>query len=80
MKPEIIKGLEYYKELELRYEQLLEETSNLHVEALKACNATLTAALNRIGMLGKSELAYTSEFTERVTSIVNKVLQQEDLK
>lgn len=46
------------------------------IDILNRRNDGLTAALNKIGMLGKSELAYTSEFTERVTSIVNKALSQ----
>jgi hypothetical protein len=36
----------------------------------------LKKALNRIGILTCSELAYTSEFTERVKGIVSKALTE----
>lgn len=44
-------------------------------KALEAENTTLTAALNKIGILGMSEHAYTSEFTERCKAIVQGVLK-----
>lgn len=40
----------------------------------------LTTALNRIAMLGLSELAYTSEFTERVNAIAREALTVEPKK
>ena len=67
--------LEYYKEMELRYNQLLEETSNEAWMNLQNRVVELTNALNRIGMLGMGELAYTSEFTEKVNGIVRGVLK-----
>jgi len=59
---------EYYKELELRYNQLLDETSTKEV-------IKLTSALNRIGILILSEHAYTSQFTEQVRAIVIEALK-----
>lgn len=41
------------------------DKSRLEIE-----HAEMKAALNKIGMLGMSELAYTNEFTERVMNIV----------
>jgi hypothetical protein len=89
--------LEYYKEMELRYNQLLEETSAKELKELKAVNNYLKVALknagecghgqlaqeneqfrhalNSIGILGMGELAYTSEFTEKVNGIIRGVLK-----
>jgi hypothetical protein len=39
---------------------------------------TFKAALNQILMIGSSELAYTSEFTERVLNIAHKALTGKD--
>ena len=65
--------LDYYKEMELRYNQLLEDTSAKQLVELQEQNKRLTAALNRIGMLGMGELAYTSDFTEKVNGIVRGI-------
>ena len=54
-------------------ESLTTKNVALHME-----NARMKHALNTIGMLGKSELAYTSEFTERVRSLVHKGLNLEE--
>lgn len=81
--------LEYYKEMELRYNELLDSTSakelvkfqkneleyRAEISILKYKIDKFEAALNRIGMLGMGELAYTSEFTEKVTGIVRGVLK-----
>lgn len=77
---ELTKELDYYKEMELRYNQLLEDTSAKQLVELQEQNKRLTAALNRIGILGMGELAYTSEFTEKVTSIVQGVLRDDTTK
>lgn len=66
---------EYYKELETRYNQLLEETSSEAWLNMQNRIVELTAALNKIGMLGASEHAYTSEFTTTVVGIVREVLK-----
>lgn len=67
--------LEYYKEMELRYNQLLEETSNEAWLNMQNRIIELTTAINRIGMLGSSEHAYTSEFTTKVVGIVREALK-----
>lgn len=67
--------LDYYKEMELRYNKLLDETSNEAWVNMQNRIVDLTTALNRIGMLGMSEHAYTSEFTERVRNIVSEALK-----
>jgi len=77
---ELTKELDYYKEMELRYNQLLEDTSAKQLVELQEQNKRLTAALNRIGILGMGELAYTSEFTEKVPSIVQGVLRDDTTK
>ena len=41
---------------------------------LKEESDNYKSALNRIGMLGMSELAYTSDYTEEVRTIVRKAL------
>ena len=105
---ELTKELDYYKEMELRYNQLLEDTSAKQLikwqEEVRTLNLQLNyhkemeqeyqdvilkqqedqqkyiQALNRIGMLGMGELAYTSEFTEKVTGIVQGVLRDNTTK
>lgn len=72
---ELTKELDYYKEMELRYNQLLEDTSAKQLVALQEQNKAFAIALNRIGMLGMGELAYTSDFTEKVNGIVRGVLK-----
>lgn len=42
--------------------------------SMKARISRLEEALNKIAMLGCSEMAYTSEFTERVNTIVRAAL------
>lgn len=77
---ELTKELDYYKEMELRYNQLLEDTSAKQLVELQEQNKRLTEALNRIGMLGMGELAYTSDFTEKVSGIVQGVLRDNTTK
>lgn len=67
--------LEYYKELELRYNELLDSTATKELVQLQEINVKLTKALNRIGMLAMSEYAYTSEFTEKCKGIVQNALK-----
>jgi hypothetical protein len=104
---ELTKELDYYKEMELRYNQLLEDTSakqlvelqervkeqthiihnlldygppsamyeNSYAHKQDIEIEKLKGALNRIGILGMGELAYTSDFTEKVNGIVKGVLK-----
>lgn len=68
--------LEYYKEMELRYNQLIEE-KNKDVERYNAVVAEMTKykdCLNKIAMHGMSELAYTYDFTEVVMELCRDAL------
>ena len=70
--------LEYYKEMELRYNELLDSTSAKELAELQQINQKLIYALNRIGMLAMSEYAYTSEFTEKCKAIVQTALKNDE--
>lgn len=74
---DVITGLEITRQkLQAKCDELTAALNRLDdsKEMLWIENKKLKNALNRIGMLGRSEIAYTSEFTEKVTSIVQKVL------
>lgn len=55
-------------------DRAIESLANDRTEAYEIIDK-LEAALNKIGMLGMSEHAYTSEFTERVRNIVTEALK-----
>jgi hypothetical protein len=54
-----------------RYKKLTKQHSNIIKDALKMYDA-----LNRIAMLGSSEMAYTRDFTTKVNGIARKVLAE----
>lgn len=54
-----------------------QRATHADLEKVVAENARLRDALNRIGLLGHSEHAYTREFTERALSIVASALKGE---
>lgn len=54
-------------------EHLTEENYQLTLEVTR-----LLAALNRIALLGSGELAYTSEFTNEVNTIVRGALNEQE--
>ena len=56
------------------YEAELESLNNDYDELEEKWHR-LKLALNRIGMLTKNEIAYTSEFIENVHHIVNEALK-----
>lgn len=71
-----------FKILQTYYDDLYIRADGDRITKLELDNADLickledaNAALNQIGMLGMSEHAYTSEFTERVRSIVKERLK-----
>jgi hypothetical protein len=69
--------LEYYKEMELRYNDLLDSTSSKRLAALQLEVKKYKTALNKIGMLAMGGSAYTKEFTEQVEQIVREALKVE---
>lgn len=71
-KTELLKQI---ADLTIMYERVVYDRFDwrLRFERLNAQHDKLLKIVNEIAILGASELAYTSEFTERVNMLVRKV-------